>query len=490
MEEFYTWMWTKDIGADQDGALQAARKGFEKALELLSQMTDGFKDVSKENLAAKVSGFSLSELGMILDLFRYLTNTSRINFKISFTVWLCKRGIATLALDHTARGQTEFALVMRIKERVRPLPSYEAITEMIHHSEVITRECIDFFVQRDLITSIKRISELGEHAGLSVFLDLASIYQERGVMAAKRGGAAEELVRNKLLSWGAIPGVHFNLHDVSLKEIIERKLRKIFASEHIDVSSFEKEAGKVKSSRQLDLTIPVSDPKILVQSVFYTSDTGGIAHSTVDQNLLTRRHIEACLPQREHRVEFIGLVDGPGWAYLVTDLRKTITGFDDFFQIRSLDSKFRRKLRQWKILLPIDVEEAILIVSHGSTQARKDLVVQQICKVFPLQEHEVSQQLDLFSHHGKVSIKDDQISLDPRRIALVKESSVLGEVLDSPSQKIANGEGTVLIDTPIGTRIVDPDRIVNKLAGIVTREELDVILKNLESNGYISVQKS
>jgi len=428
---------------------------------------------------------------MILELFRYLTNTSRINFKISFVVWLYHRNVIGFALrSYSHRGLTKFSLEIRTKSGVRPQPSYENLVEMITGSDSMVRECVSFFLERGLMNNISRIAELRKYNASSVFLSLASIYQERGVLAARRGNAAEEYIRNRLSLWGAIPELHFNMRDLPLTGVLERKLRNIAAESKVDLSPYKEEIKKIRSSRELDLVIPVSDPRLLIQCVFYTSDTGGIAHSTVDQNLLTRRHIDLSLPNRREHVEFVGFVDGPGWAYLVTDLRKTLNGFDDFFQIKSLDSKLRRKLRAWKVLLPIDVEEAIFSISRGLTEASFETVVQETCKLFSLTRQEVIQQLELFSRYGKISIKADYVGFKTERLHLVKECYVLDRILSLEFGKDEKEPDALPISTPLGPRIISLNKLASELEGIVTSEELRQMLRDFASRGSVSLLKA
>ena len=491
MEEFYTWMYTQDLEGPEEDSISVAQDRLRKAFDLLSGITDDFTNLSEEDLAIRTSHLNVNDFRTILELFRYLTNTSRINFKISFIIWLYQHNVIGFSLRrYIHRGSTKFSLQIRTGSDIRPQPSYEKLVEMITGSASIARECVSFFMERGLMKDISRIAELRKYDGLPVFLSLASIYQERGALAARRGNAAEEYIRNRLFLWGAIPEIHFNLRDVPLVQVLERKLHHISSKSSTDLSRYEEEIKKITSSRELDLIIPVSDPRLLIQCVFYTSDTGGIAHSTVNQNLLTRRHIDSSLPNRKEYIEFLGFADGPGWAYLVTDLRKTINGFDDFFQIKSIDSKLRMKLRIWRILLPIDVEEAILSISRGSTEASLAPVVQEICDLFGLVKQEVLQQLELFSLHGKIILKADRVGFHAKRLSIVRQYYVLDRILSLKFDKFAKGKDVRHVDTPLGPRTINVSELTNELHGIVNGDELNQVLAAFFANGSISLLKS
>ena len=210
---------------------------------------------------------------------------------------------------------------------------------------------------------IKILGKIKNHNGgfNESFLSIIAPYQKQGSAASTSGRIAEKKCRELLIEFGLDANIDFNTSDVKVKTTLVSKLCKEFECGYITKDELDERTKKItehKTTREFDIVLPLENPSIFIQSVFYTSDTGGVAHSTRDQleteNILIKETMNGLKPNCKQ----VGLVDGPGWYYLWSDLVKTLDILDDFFQLKTISTKLRNILHQNEIILPIDFEIA------------------------------------------------------------------------------------------------------------------------------------
>ena len=322
----------------------------------LNCMTNSINLNSKKEIQEYLEKLPTKRIISIIQLFRIVTVTSKVNFEIFFSNWLVsKKTIPGFVIKHIS-GKNDFSIAIKIQGQDCAITE-KNISKLCKDLE-IRNELIEFFEQRGLL---KILAKIKNHDGgfNESFLSIITSYQKQGSAASTRGRRAEEVCRELLIEFGLDANIDFNTSDVKVKTTLINKLCKEFECENITKKELEERTKMItehKTTREFDLVLPLENPSIFIQSVFYTSDTGGVAHSTRDQLETENILIKETMKNLKPKCKQVGLIDGPGWYYLWSDLIKTLDILDDFFQLKTISIKLRSILHQNEIILPIDFE--------------------------------------------------------------------------------------------------------------------------------------
>jgi len=222
--------------------------------------------------------------------------------------------------------------------------------------------------------------------------------------------------------------LHVNSKDISLVEVLKQKINQ--NPDLIDNS--ERLINRIlneNTTRMLDLVIPLENPVLISQNVFYTSNTGGIASKKADQVLNTKSILDEYLPDRINNLFFIGFIDGQGWIDMSSSLNKAFNNFDDFFQIKTTDTKLRLLLREKGVLTPLDIELAVFITSNGKFNANKYVVFKRIQNIFSITSIKLEKYLYFLIDSGYIYCSSDKLIIPKKREKLIRMFYVLDLLL-------------------------------------------------------------
>lgn len=249
--------------------------------------TINFTDVRVATIAK-----SLSDDPETIDLIRYLLGMGDITFELKSSIWLHNADKIPGPLRKLGKNQIKRSLKNNYKL-----------------SEVLSRGLLDLGL-RSRMTIISKM----ERQERQSFVELLSTYQSKGRLAKLRGHMAERMIANMLKDEG-----------ISFEPI--EKLATL-GSADVRISFL--------NNRLVDFAIPNStNPKVLVQVAYYTSNTGSVASKTVRESVLTKQEITKYNLENGTDIKFVGLVDGSGWIDMSGHLIKMLLCLDDFFQLKT-----------------------------------------------------------------------------------------------------------------------------------------------------------
>jgi len=380
--EFYSWLFTDEPEKYVDKSLlsQGPDAGLD-AINALVKCTNGFATPSKEALVNCLLSSSEETASNTLDALRTLTNTSKMHFQTFFLMRLKEKGFLKFEVAESTQG----TLTLKVRDlhgRLLSKPSHANFIQIIKSDRKIAEECVAFFCDSGLEQVINGLRTVYSKEGGKLVVDLCTDFALKGPSAEKRGEFAERIVHEKLISWGLRPNVDFNTTDVSLIEAIRRVIRN-HTDLVTDANSLLQRLEEEDTTRRLDIVMPLDAPLVISQNVFYTSNTGGIAAKKADDILNTKGILDDYLSNRSEILSFLGLVDGQGWIDMASSLDKCFRNFDNFFQLKTVDTKFRTLLRKKGVLTPLDVEIATFDCSRGDGRADKDSILERLHRICP-----------------------------------------------------------------------------------------------------------
>jgi hypothetical protein len=283
-------------------------------------------------------------------------------------------------------------------------------------------------------------------------------FQVRGSVTASGGHDPEDLLRRRLEEWGLEPGIDFNTNDVvvaAAKGVVniseegdgkDAQAQKEDDGDGQNAPPQKAEVATRQKTRAYDFVFPFRtagwQPRIFVQCQFYAGDSGSVSHKNVDQTSTSRRVILEGRPD----ALFIEYVDGAGYfSSLNGDLRRLLEmpTTRSFIQVRSAAVRLRRELGGIGLLVPLEIEHAVI-----RTSGRKE-------DVTPLllgdgySEHEAIRAIESAVRRGLLTSTEDTLSLRPdrrevaRRYLLLDVAVLGGRVLD-PHRDV-RGSGFVLV---------------------------------------------
>ena len=385
----------------------------------LNCITNSINLNSKKEIQKYLEKLPTKRVISIIQLFRIITVTSKVNFEIFFSNWLVtKKRISGFGIKHIS-GKNDFSIAIKIQGKDCAITE-KNIAKLCHDVE-IRNELIEFFDERGLL---KILGKIKNHNGgfNESFLSIIAPYQKQGSAASTRGRKAEDVCRELLIEFGLDANIDFNTSDVKVKTTLISKLCKEFECGQITKDELEERTKKItehKTTREFDIVLPLENPSIFIQSVFYTSDTGGVAHSTRDQleteNILIKETMNGLKPNCKQ----VGLVDGPGWYYLWSDLVKTLDILDDFFQLKTISTKLRNILHQNEIILPIDFEIAGICLPIE--KRTRENIVKKTCELYLTSAEKTKKELEKWEKRKKIKIENNVISIKHDREEIAKK---------------------------------------------------------------------
>ncbi len=284
-----------------------------------------------------------------------------------------------------------------------------ALKSAPHHQKVFLNHFIKFLLSDD-----KYVSQLWS-IGYSYFalksfgkerdfLSPLVVFKIRGSVAASGGHDPEVLLRDRLMEWGLQPGIDFNLADVPLSV-----LKKLITGKDDPKPAKGEDKKKKAKTRAYDFVLPYKTPgthrRVLVQSQFYSGDSGSVSHKNVDQTASSRVAVRAFLSD----AIFAEYVDGAGYfSSLNGDLESLLEMEGSvFFQIRSAPVRLRRELQHAGFLMPLEIQQA----TYRVPVPKRDKVV-GVLKAEGYSEEEIGRALQASLDRGL--LVEEKLKLAPR----------------------------------------------------------------------------
>ena len=196
----------------------------------------------------------------------------------------------------------------------------------------------------------------------TILLTPLVMFQVRGSVAASGGHEPEEMLRSRMIEWGMLRDIDFNITDVIL-DVEAGKISELNGQDQ------ETPKGKTKT-RAYDFALPFRTPtwhpRIFIQSQFYAGDSGSVSHKNVDQTKSSRQSATKlsakAWPESPPPV-FLEYVDGAGYSASLNGDLQSLLSYENtagFFQIRSAPIRLRRELQRIGFLTPMEIWHAIL----------------------------------------------------------------------------------------------------------------------------------
>ena len=241
------------------------------------------------------------------------------------------------------------------------------------------------------------------------------MFQVRGSVSASGGHGPEEILRNILLEWGLQAAIDFDLNDVIVAK--EDGIVPVEAEEPQNIEMPAKE-----KTRAYDFVLPFKTPDwkpgLFIQSQFYAGDSGSVSHKNVDQTGKSRAHVQELIGN----AKFIEYVDGAGYySSLNGDLKKLLqmATTKTFIQVKSAVIRLRREYQAIGLLLPIELEHAILRTNGLKYQ------VYQLLRQEEYDSSEIDRCLQDCLDRNFVEVHVDQLAIKPERRAIVRRYFLL-----------------------------------------------------------------
>ena len=475
LEEFIKWSYPIDIvEVDDEGFLNEVSLEMEC---LLHECTI----ISKESLVDYLNKITKNRRVSLIHLFRILTGIAKTNFEIFFTHWIVeKTDNAKIIIVDSNRGKNDFALRLSIsgKEVTMTVKTFADISS----NKEIRENLIDFFNERNLIKKlsiIKNNSELGKD-----FLKYITRYDSRGSDAHKRGKMAEEKTRAKLEDFGLERNVDFNTTDWDTKKALIVRLdeeKKKNPSEEAQIELKATELTNMQINREADLVLTKTYPSLFIQSSFYGSDVASIADGTVNELDEERKLIKiANTVINNNKIAFIGLIDGPGWAYSISfqRLNRALNSVDSHFGLRTITTKLRKKIHEKNLTCPIDFEVGLLI---NNKKTKEIELINTVSSFYGISTEILKQELVKWKGRGKFDIEGDYIKLKEESEDIVKKIFVLDLAYLHANEE---DSGKIIVPEKKPIKIEKLQELINSY-NLQNDVKLDEILKSLEEEREI-----
>lgn len=486
LSEFYSFLYSKIIeDYTESEEYQKILKCLENGFDILYEETCKFQKISEEDLEIIVSCLNESKFFCVMQTFRILTATSRMNLNTYFISSLCSKKIFKINIK--SKNGIPKARRIQFQNETMTIPNDEEIVKLAYIHPEIRTNLLQFFINRELLEKLSHLT----NKEIQKIKNLGKIllqYGEKGANAEKSGESAEKIVKNKINTWGIKIGSDFNEKDEKLDSILERKLDVLKQTNQINKLEYESGKQKLRDSqnnREYDLIIPINDPKVIAQIVFYNSNTGSEGKKKTNQNIDSTTLLDDVIPNRNKHLKNLVLIDGPGWIDMIGQLQKNFEQADDFFQIRTVDTKLKNILNKLGIIFPIDIEIAILELEPKTYKTSIKNIIDIMSPKHSKQLNEVEIRKQISSHYNK-SIDSDIVEIDSTRIENAKKFLVL-EKLMSVDSKNLESKYSIIIPSSKSPKISDVD-ILDELKQVGFNEsEINSIITNLEAEGTIII---
>jgi hypothetical protein len=416
--EFYDFLYPKPVLENEES--QEYKKGwkeFEDGIDILYKKTEKFSKTDESILLEIIKSLSKEEFEKVFQVFRIFTAVSRMSIITYVNSSLISGDIFKPLISTKSNGEPKGRKI-KFKNQEYSMPDYNKLILMAQDHSEIRSAFLDLFIDNNLIKnlSIQKNQNIVEIKKIS---KIAFKYSQKGSIAAESGKTAEKIVRDKIKAWGMEQNI-INSVDESLIKILENKLNSLLELKEISTKEFEmkkkileRKKTEKKSARQFDLVfddpnnfknlnIPNKDTrknsKVIVQVVFFTSNTGSEEKKKRNQNIHTNKIIKEIIPNYQKHLKNLLFLDGPGWITMSGGFQKTKETGDDFFQIKTTDTKLKNTLNLEGYVFPIDIEIAILECRKEGIKAEKEIILQRIHqkKHISASEEEILCQNELF----------------------------------------------------------------------------------------------
>lgn len=489
MREFYDFLYSKNV-VEFVASTQFTdlKNQMESGFKILSQKTNDFSNTENEKLVELLLTSTYSEFQDIFLVLRILTTVSRMNMITFFISELCSKQIfqpkIKLKKNKPDGRQIEFNAI------TYAMPTYEKLVELIYQNKELVKELLNFFKEKGLdekLIAIKGRNMMDVLALSEILLK----FSEKGQIAEKSGEAAETIIKTKLKQWGLTEEIDFNKNDEDINDILKIKLD--FLKQRNDISHSEflaslKIINETKKSRRFDLVFPptststINEPHFLIQTVFYTSNTGSEGKKKTNQNIDTTNFISEVLPRHHNEIKTLLILDGPGWIDMAGAFQKNQYTSDNFVQINTIDTKLKKILNDHGFVFPIDVDIAIYelqLMKKGHTM--NDIL--EFMSTKPNIHCSDSKIISQNSKHFATNLQDDEIKLICK-IDIVKKYLVLEKIMncdnyEKPTMFTVKSAGSLL------TEISDNTIFKKLVPQCFSKQELLTILDILEMEGSI-----
>lgn len=487
-EEFYSFLsMGKNSNFEENIIYKNSIENIKKGFDILKKNTDNFSKLKKNELLDILNKETNFE--PVVEIFFNLTNTTDMNFQTFFLQQLLSKNLfKTIIIENNGKQK----LKMEYNDEEISRPKKDTMLKYAMKDVKIKNELIEFFTMRGLIEKLKSLNKMDfENEIQNIIGPLTVKYRKMGPEAEKSGEFAEEIIQKKLKDWGLIPGIDFNKlnEDVSLSNILMNTLDNLEKKSIItkdDSDDRKRKMTNYETTREFDIVLRLKDPKIIVQSVFYTSNTGGIASKKTDQNINTKNIMDEIIPDRQNNLKFILFLDGPGWVKMADNFQKSVKVSDDFFQIKTTDTKFKRILNESGLVCPIDVEVCILEIEREDKKPTKKAVVDKL-----INRKNINVSIDSILNQNKElnDIEDEKILKNsPQRKEIIEKFLGIEKILTStgstPPEKFIIKAASTITEY---VSDVDFNKDLKKLK--FSDGEIEKILKTLSGDGTIIVQK-
>lgn len=422
-EDFIKWSFPGDIVENEkDEPLK------EVEAELICLLGE-ISNIDKNNLIGYLENLPLDRRVPLFYLFRILTGTASINFKIFFSHWMVNNiENAKFEVIPNTRKKSSNPYTLRLEIYGEQITFSEKNFAILCDKKDIRQNIIDYFDDKGLISTLKIIKkdpQLGKK-----FLNTLLKYDQRGSDANKRGKDAENITRQKLVEMGFDPETDFNIKDLDVKKFLIKILDKELASGSIDNRVFnkkKKEIEKNKLKRKSDIILTLDEPSLFIQSSFYASDVASIADATINELNAEKELIKSATNGLSTKVKFIGLIDGPGWAYSISfsRLERAIVTVPDYFGLRTISTKLRKLLHDCDLTAPIDFEVGIIACKNMAT---KDEVIQKLNKLYKIPISKLKNELEKWIKRKKLIFDGTNVKLLSHREKLAIRYFILDMV--------------------------------------------------------------
>ena len=490
MTEFYNFRYIGNVRDFETSAdFIELNKKLKNGFQLMSKETKNFENISKKKINEIIKN-NPEHIDEIVLMFRMLTAVSRMNMETYFVSDLCASGIFIPKIK--MKDGTPSEREIEFEGETKKMPKYEDLIEYAKTEPKILEEMIKFFEGFDLISKLKNLKGKKEENIVELSKTLLK-YSEKGAGAAKSGKAAEKIVKEKLKKWGLKETYDYNKSDEKITEILSSKIDFLKSDGKIgdvEYQTAKDEIVKNKKPRQFDLVFPAGEskqePKVIVQIVFYTSNTGSEGKKKTNQNIDTASYIKKIIPKFNHEIKSLKLLDGPGWIQMAGDFQKNQYLSENFFQIRTTDTKLKRILNGKGLTYKIDVEMAIMELTKNGKKATKEKILDKMVlkkNSKSTKEEIIKQNSQLFD--GKEN--NDEIVIEDNREETVKKFLILEKLQEiNPSNEPEKYK--IIIPSDTNNEISDKDLFseMKKIGFDVS--EIQLALEDLKEEGTIIIQ--
>lgn len=450
--EFDQWV-TPSLGDLRD------TNKFAEELDSLEQTVRGFADALQAGAADHQSAVQAGIAGAlqqrdssdaaqglngILTALFLATAKSDNALKCQFPLWFRSRhGDAFPRVRGLRVVETPVPTVLKSTDLVKTAIAVKAVDAA--RATRLVAEYVDFLMSTpadreqiaSLIDAYTMLERSRQGSGKSLLSPLVS-FQVRGSVAASGGHDPELIVRRFLVSWGLLPGVHFNMADLTAGSLSDW----LVAQGDTDDGVRTKLLASNDKTRAFDFVLPArsigAQRRIFIQSQFYAGDSGSVSHKNVDQAGKARAHAATLF--RDAR--FVELVDGAGYCgSLRKDLRHLLFASDteDFVQLRSIPIRLRRLLQESNIVTPLDI--ALRVAEGIST---RDGLASELSAVMPAGQ-DVGDFLNELERRAWLTSQGDKLAVAVGADEIVQEYKLLDDIVARGRQLSASDQGTFIL---------------------------------------------